>query len=179
MPKRVIDQLSSSDKRSRILTDNTIEPVKFLLKSEPHEFAIQDLLNKPNHESIWDGIRNFEAAKIMKNEMKKGDRAFFYHSSCKEIGIVGIVEIIREAFADPNAFNHNSKYYDSKSTPEKPRWWSMEIKLVEIFEKIVTLKELKSHLPGMMVVKRGRLSISRVTIDESRFISMMERGGDK
>lgn len=66
--------------------------VSFLLKSEPHEFAIQDLLKKPNLESIWDGIRNFEAAKIMRT-MKVGDRAYFYHSSCKEIGIAGIVEV--------------------------------------------------------------------------------------
>jgi hypothetical protein len=98
MPKNKFTDAISSDatakrSRSELKKDEVMAPhVSFLLKSEPHEFAVQDLLTKPKHESIWDGIRNFEAAKIMRT-MKVGDRAYFYHSSCKEIGIVGIVEV--------------------------------------------------------------------------------------
>ena len=71
------------------------KPVSFLLKSEPHEFSIDDLRNKPNSRAEWDGIRNFEASKILKTEMKVGDLAYFYHSSCKDVGIVGLVEVVR------------------------------------------------------------------------------------
>ena len=153
--------------------------VKWLFKSEPHEYSIQDLREKPNGESVWDGIRNFEAARQL-TEMKCGDRCYFYHSSCKDIGIVGIVEVIKEAFPDPMAQDPKSKYYDAKATPEKPRWFSIEIKLVEIWNTIVTLKDLKDNagpglpLSDLMVVKRGRLSVSRVKPEEYDFIQQIK-----
>lgn len=156
----------------------TNSSIKFLLKSEPFDISIQDIREKPNGESVWDGIRNFEAAKMLK-EMKVGDQAYFYHSSCKEPGIVGLVEVIKEAFPDPNAFNPKSKYYDAKSTMENPRWWSVEIRLVSIWEHSVTLKDLKDNAKGdgplsdLMVIKRGRLSVSRVKYEESQFIALL------
>lgn len=128
--------------------------------------------------SVWDGIRNFEAARQLK-EMSVGDKAYFYHSSCKTIGIVGVVEITKEAYPDPNAFNPASKYYDAKSTLENPRWYSVEIRLLELWDTTVTLKDLKDHagagspLSDLMVIKRGRLSVSRVKHDEYLFITKL------
>ena len=149
--------------------------MKFLLKSEPHEFSIADLESKQNHTAPWDGIRNFEAARILRTEFRVGDRAYFYHSSCKDLGIVGEVEVTREAYPDPEQFDSTKKYYDPKSTKEKPRWWCVDIRWVKTYPKIVSLKDLKAcpELNELQMLKRGRLSVSRVKKSESESINRL------
>lgn len=142
----------------------------FLLKSEPSEFSIQDLEKRVVAE--WDGVRNFEARNIMRT-MQKGDRAFFYHSSSKNAGIVGTVVITRKAQPDATAYQDpNQPGYDPKSTADNCRWDSVEINFDTVFPAIVTLKELKSRantdevIAQMTLLKKSRLSVQQVTAAE-------------
>lgn len=136
----------------------------WLLKSEPDVFSIDDLANKPQKRDHWDGIRNYQARNNMQ-KMKKGDLCFFYHSNTKPIGIVGICEIVKEAYPDYTAFDESEKYFDGKSDPENPRWFMVDVKLKKKFKKITTrdhLKEIKS-LSEMAIFKQSRLSVTPVT----------------
>lgn len=133
------------------------------MKSEPDVFSIDDLNKRPKKTEHWDGVRNYQARNNMQ-KMKKGDLCFFYHSNAKPIGIAGVCEVVREAYPDHTAFDENSKYYDAKSTLEKPRWFMVDVKFKQKFKNIVTrdeLKELKS-LKDMELFKNGRLSVSSV-----------------
>ena len=95
----------------------------WLMKSEPDVFGIDTLAAQPAQTTAWDGVRNYQARNMMRDEMKLGDRAFFYHSNCAEPGIVGIAEIVREAAPDITAENPDSEYFDPKHSAEKPRWF--------------------------------------------------------
>jgi predicted RNA-binding protein with PUA-like domain len=142
----------------------------YLLKSEPSEFSIQDLEKCVVEE--WDGVRNFQARNIMRT-MQKGDRAFFYQSSCKNAGIVGTVVVTREAQPDVTAYQDpNHPGYDPKSTADNCRWDSVEIKFDEVFPVTVTLKELKARaktnesIAQMTLLKNSRLSVHQLTAAE-------------
>ncbi len=140
----------------------------WLMKTEPAVYGIDDLAAQPNQTDHWDGIRNYQARNFMR-QMKRGDRVFLYHSNVKEPGIVGIAEVVREAYPDFTAWDPESKYYDPKSTPENPRWDMVDVRLVERFPRTITLEELKAdpELADMKVVQRGnRLSITPVTEDQ-------------
>ncbi|MGA8261101.1 MAG: EVE domain-containing protein [Arenicellales bacterium] len=147
----------------------------WLMKSEPDAYSIDDLKRfKTDH---WDGIRNYQARNFMRDGMKKGDRAFFYHSSCEEPGVVGIMEIVREAYPDHTAFDPEDKHFDDKSDPDNPRWFMVDVKFVRKLKRNITLKELKSHKPlaGMRLLRKGnRLSIMPVTKREWDFILKLE-----
>eukprot|EP00123_Amoebidium_parasiticum_P013786 comp22149_c0_seq1/m.32444 comp22149_c0_seq1/g.32444 ORF comp22149_c0_seq1/g.32444 comp22149_c0_seq1/m.32444 type:complete len:281 (-) comp22149_c0_seq1:173-1015(-) len=158
----------------------------FLMKSEPDSHIINgqqlamsfdDLRAKPNQTSHWDGVRNYQARNIMK-EMKLGDQAFFYHSSCKEPGIAGIVEIVREAYVDPHQFDKNDYYYDAASTAEKPRWVMVDVKAVRPLKRFVGLKELRASpsptVQSMVLLNRARLSVQRVKKEEWEHILQLE-----
>ena len=149
--------------------------MKFLLKSEPDEFCITDLESKPDQVAPWDGIRNFEAAKMLRDEFKIGDKAYFYHSSCKDLGIVGEVEVTKEAYPDPEQFDSERKYYDAKSSQDKIRWWCVDVRLIKKYSKIISLHELKAcpELKDLQMLKRGRLSVSRVSSDQCDAISRL------
>jgi predicted RNA-binding protein with PUA-like domain len=158
----------------------------FLLKSEPHEFSIQDLAKVSIEE--WDGVRNFEARNIMRS-MKVGDRAFFYHSSCKETGVVGTVTISREAQPDVTAYE-DPKHpgFDIKSSKERCRWDSVQVRLETIYPVTVLLKELKAQaknndlIAGMTLLRRSRLSVSKVSPEEWQEVEgLVERklGGEE
>ncbi len=137
----------------------------WLMKTEPSVYGIDDLAAQPDQTDHWDGIRNYQARNFMR-QMKKGDRVFIYHSNVKEPGIVGIAEVVREAYPDFTAWDPESKYYDPKSTPENPRWDMVDVRLVERFPRTITLEELKAdpELADMKVVQKGnRLSITPVT----------------
>ena len=108
----------------------------WLLKSEPDVFGIEHLLKMPKKTEHWDGVRNYQARNFMRDNMKEGDMAFFYHSNCKEPGIAGIVKIVREAYPDHTAFDAKCKYYDPKSDPANPRWFMVDVKFVKKFKKI-------------------------------------------
>ncbi|KAK9813242.1 hypothetical protein WJX72_011332 [[Myrmecia] bisecta] len=141
-------------------------PRYFLLKSEPDVFGIDHLAASPDQTSHWDGVRNFQARNIMQT-MRRGERCFFYHSSCKQPGIVGIVEVVREAYPDHTSWDPNSEYYDAKSIEDKPRWFMVDVKLVERLQRLISLEELKKHdapeLADMVLLNRGRLSVQPVT----------------
>ncbi len=138
----------------------------WLMKSEPNAFSIDDLAAMPDKTEHWDGVRNYQARNMMRDEMKVGDQVFFYHSNCTPPGIVGIMEVVREGYPDHTAFDPQSKYFDDKSDPAKPRWFMVDIRFVRKFARIIPLDELKTHpqLEGMKLLQRGnRLSITPVS----------------
>lgn len=134
----------------------------WLVKSEPDAFGIDDLANMPDQTEHWDGVRNYQARNFMRDEMKCGDQVFFYHSNCKEPGIVGIVEVVREGYPDHTAFDPEGKYYDPKSDPDRPRWYMVDVKLVQRFRQTISLSSMKTRpeLEGMRLLQKGnRLSV--------------------
>jgi len=138
------------------------------MKSEPDEFSIDDLARARGQSTSWFGVRNYQARNYMRDDMRVGDRAFFYHSSCPEPGVAGIVEVLAPAHPDATQFDPKSPYHDPKSTRENPRWLNVDVKLVEK-TRLVTLPELRSHaaLADMVILRRGnRLSITPVTPTE-------------
>ena len=138
----------------------------WLMKSEPSVFGIDDLKAKPQRTSFWDGVRNYQARNFMRDGMKKGDKVFFYHSSCAEPGIVGIATVAREAYPDATAFDPKSPYYDPKSDPKKPIWIGVDVKFVRQFKRVISLEELKQEprLDGFTLLRRGnRLSVMPVS----------------
>ena len=135
------------------------EPSYWLMKSEPDAYSIETL--EKERETIWDGIRNYQARNFMR-KMEIGDKAFFYHSNCKPPGIVGLMEIVNKNIIDPTQFDMNSKYFDSKSDKFNPRWDCVKVKFLFKSKEIISLQELRSlfNEEELLVVKKGnRLSI--------------------
>lgn len=148
----------------------------WLMKSEPDVFSIDDLANRPNQIEPWEGVRNYQARNFMR-EMVQGDLAFFYHSNCKEAGIVGVMQIAKTAYVDDSAFDKKSPYFDEKSTFENPRWWRVDVQLVKKFSRVITLQELKTktELSDFRLVQRGnRLSILPVSPTQWNFIESLQ-----
>lgn len=150
----------------------------WLIKSEPDAFSIDDLKNAPAETEHWDGIRNYQARNFIRDDMRKGDRAFFYHSNCKTPGIVGIAEIVSGPYPDPTAFDPNEKYFDPGSDPENPRWLMMDVRFQRKTRRLISLTELKAQgdrLAGLPLVRRGnRLSIMPVSKAHWDFILSLE-----
>jgi predicted RNA-binding protein with PUA-like domain len=150
----------------------------WLMKSEPSTYSIDDLLKAPKSTDHWEGVRNYQARNFMRDTMRKGDQAFFYHSNCETPGIVGIMTIIHEAHPDFTAWDPDSKYYDPKSTPENPRWFMVSVRCTEKFKHIIPLALLKSYplLKKMILLKPGnRLSIMPITSQEWQFILTLKK----
>ncbi len=146
----------------------------WLLKSEPSCFSLEDLKKAPKQTTHWDGIRNYQARNFMRNEMQVGDKAFFYHSSCAQPGIVGTMTVVRNAYPDHTAFDANSDHPDPKSTPENPRWFMVDVQFEREFKHLIPLHTLKKYaeLQHMKLLQKGnRLSILPITPDEWGFIS--------
>jgi predicted RNA-binding protein with PUA-like domain len=138
----------------------------WLFKSEPDEFSIDDLRAAPRKTAAWDGVRNYQARNMLRDQMKKGDRAFFYHSNCDEPGIVGIMRVSCTGYPDPTAFDPEDKHYDPKSDPASPRWYLVDVTFERRLARTITLSELKGHpeLDGFALVRRGnRLSVMPVS----------------
>ncbi len=145
----------------------------WLFKSEPDAFSIDDLKAMKARRDHWDGIRNYQARNLMRDEMKKGDLGFFYHSSCKVPGIVGVVEIVREAYPDHTAWDPQSQYYDPKSSPDNPRWVMVDVKFRQKFANVLSLEKLRtvSRLGDMVLLRKGsRLSIQPVSAGQWKTI---------
>jgi len=141
----------------------------WLFKSEPDAFSINDLKGMKGKKDHWDGIRNYQARNLMRDDIKKGDLGFFYHSSCKVPGVVGIVEIVKEAYPDHTALDPKEKYYDPKETADNPRWVMVDVKFKQQFKEIIPLERLRSvkALSEMMLLRKGsRLSIQPVSKKE-------------
>jgi len=147
----------------------------WLFKAEPHIYGVDHLNAAPEKIGRWDGIRNYQARNFLRDQVAIDDEVFIYHSSCKQVGIVGTAKVIKAAYPDPTQFNLESDYYDPKSTPENPRWVSVDIQLTHTFPRLITLAEIKAQpaLENMVLVKQGRLSTQPVTKDEWKFILKM------
>lgn len=146
------------------------------MKTEPDCFGIEHLKAKPNRTEHWDGVRNYQARNFMRDGMRKGDLAFFYHSSCPEPGIAGIVKITRAAYPDHTAWDPENEHFDPKSSPANPVWFMVDVKLDREFKQLLPLTVIKSNpaLKDMLLVQRGsRLSVMPVTEKEWKAILKM------
>lgn len=151
----------------------------WLIKSEPDAFSIDDLENAPAQTEHWDGVRNYQARNFMRDQMSKGDRVFFYHSNCKEPGIVGLAEIVSDAaYPDHTAFDSNEKYFDPKSDPENPRWLMVDVHFKRKTRRLISLSEIKQYtdqLDGFALIRRGnRLSVMPVSKEHWDFVLALE-----
>jgi predicted RNA-binding protein with PUA-like domain len=143
----------------------------WLMKSEPNEFSIDDLERKGREP--WDGVRNYQARNMLRDDMQVADLAFFYHSNCAQAGIVGIMQIIRRGYPDDCAFDPDDPHYDPKSQINAPRWYRVDVGFVRKFARIISLAELKQHpeLAELPLVRRGnRLSVMPVSPQQWHFI---------
>jgi predicted RNA-binding protein with PUA-like domain len=152
----------------------------WLMKSEPEVFGIDHLAARPDQTEPWDGVRNYQARNMMRDQMKLGDQVLFYHSNCAEPGIVGIMEVAREGYPDHTAFDPKSDHYDPKSEPERPRWFMVDVRYVRHLKRNIPLGELKQYedgpLSGLPLVRKGnRLSVMPVTPEQWDFILRLER----
>lgn len=150
-------------------------PKKYwLFKTEAGCFSIDDLASRPNQTEPWDGVRNYQARNMLRDEIKKGDEVFFYHSSSKPTGIAGICTIVKSGYPDHTALDPKEMHYDPKATKDNPIWYMVDVKFKKKFKEIVTIQELKQipGLEGMVVNQRGsRLSIQPVTKEEWQIIT--------
>jgi predicted RNA-binding protein with PUA-like domain len=151
----------------------------WLFKSEPDTFSIDALTARPKHTAAWDGVRNYQARNMLRDSIKKGDTAFFYHSSCAVPGIAGIVSIVKGGYPDETALDPGHDHFDADSTPDEPRWYVVDVKLQRKFSRIITLDELRKHggkeLEDLVLLKRGnRLSVMPVSKMNWDFIVALE-----
>ena len=147
----------------------------WLLKSEPDSFSIDALRKAPKQTAAWDGVRNFQARNMLRDSMKKGDLAFFYHSSCDVPGIAGIVSVVREGYPDVTAFDPKHHHYDADSNKEAPRWFVVDLKLKRKLKRVITLDELRKYadkkLKDFVLLRRGnRLSVMPVAKKDWDFV---------
>lgn len=150
----------------------------WLLKTEPDECSIDDLIAQPKKSVIWEGVRNYQARNFLR-QMQVGDKALIYHSSCKLIGIAGIARVCASAYPDPAQFKSDSPYFDPKSPMEAPRWDAVDISFVEKFPRLLPLDELKTNpaLTELPLVKKGnRLSVMPVSAAQWRVILACAQG---
>ena len=144
----------------------------WLMKSEPSDVSIDDLASMPDQAVAWYGVRNYQARNFMRDQMRVGDGVFFYHSTCEEPGIAGIAEVSKLAYPDATQFDRENKYFDPKATPENPRWFNVDVRLVRK-TRLVGIKELRSYseLGNMRILQKGnRLSITPIDPAEWDFI---------
>lgn len=150
----------------------------WLFKSEPSCYSIDHLAAEKGKITAWDGVRNFQARNILRDDIKKGDGVFFYNSNSKPLGVAGICEVVKEGYPDHTALEVDSEHFDPKSTKENPKWYMVDVKLLKKFKEIVTLPQLKetNGLEKMMLTQRGsRLSIQPVTEKEWKIILKLAR----
>jgi len=149
----------------------------WLLKTEPNAFSLDDL--KEAGVEPWDGIRNYQARNIMRDEMSVGDKVFIYHSRIQPVGIVGEGRVASESYTDPTQFDPSEKYHDAKSDPANPRWSLVDIEYVATYPQVLLLTDLKKmpELDGMVLTRKGsRLSIQPVTEQQWNFIQTLVAG---
>lgn len=151
----------------------------WLMKSEPDVFGIDDLAASPGRRTYWDGVRNYQARNFMRDQMRRGDLCFFYHSNCPEPAVVGIVKVVKQGYPDHTAFDRNDPHYDPSSDPAAPRWYMVDVKLERKLERPVTLAQMKRHadgaLAGFKLLARGnRLSVLPVSDEHWQFVLSME-----
>jgi len=169
----------------------------WLMKSEPEtriekgvdvKFGIEDLMKEPKQTACWDGVRNYQARNFMRDQMKKGQQAFFYHSNCKEPGIAGIVEIVKEGYPDHTQFDKKDIHFDISAKKEEPRWFMVDVQYKRHLKRYISLAELKAiHLEhkanggpmaNVSLFTKARLSVQPLTEEEWKFILSLEEEAD-
>jgi predicted RNA-binding protein with PUA-like domain len=149
----------------------------WLFKSEPETFSIDHLRACRNSTEHWDGVRNYQARNMLRDEVKQGDEVLFYHSNCSPPGIVGIAKVVKAGYPDFTAWDPRSDHFDPKTDPDKPRWFMVDVKFVRKFKRMITLDELKQNpkLESMLILRNGnRLSITPITASDCKAILKME-----
>jgi predicted RNA-binding protein with PUA-like domain len=158
----------------------TQAPQRFwLVKTEPESFSIHHLAKEPKQTTCWSGVRNYQARNFMRDNMQRGDRVFFYHSSTDEPAIVGTATVVRESYPDHTAWDKKDEHYDPASTPENPRWFMVDLRLEQIFKTPITLARLRTIavLKNMELLRKGsRLSVQPVTPAEFEAILKLAGG---
>lgn len=146
------------------------------MKSEPDAYSIEDL--EADGSTHWDGVRNYQARNLMRDQMKVGDKVLYHHSQLRPPGVVGLAEVVKEAYPDHTSWDPDSNYFDPKSTPEEPRWFMVDIAYVATFDVMVSIDEMRAHaeLAEMVLLNRSRLSVQPVTPAEYEFIVGLARG---
>jgi predicted RNA-binding protein with PUA-like domain len=151
----------------------------WLVKSEPDAFSFDDLLASPDRTTCWDGVRNYQARNSMRDDMTRGDLVLFYHSSTEPAAIVGVAEVVREAYPDHTAFDPKDPHFDPKSRRDAPTWMMVDLRAVEKLAKPLTLAELRGT-PGLekmaLLQKGSRLSVQPVTGGEWEIIYRLGMG---
>jgi predicted RNA-binding protein with PUA-like domain len=137
----------------------------WIFKSEPDEFGIDHLAARTGQVARWDGIRNYQARNNLRDQVATGDLALFYHSSCRLTGIAGTMEVVRAAYPDPAQFDPDSEYHDDKSSRDNPRWYCVDVRLLEKFPDVIPTKVLKADptTAKLSIFRQSRLSIAPVT----------------
>jgi predicted RNA-binding protein with PUA-like domain len=155
-------------------------PRYWLFKSEPESFSLDDLARAPKQTTFWNGVRNYQARNLLRDEIKAGDGVLFYHSNAKPAAAVGLAEVVTAGYPDKTQFDPKSPYYDPDAKPDEPRWYMVDIKFKEAFKRPVSLDELR-QVPGlsdMVLLRRGsRLSVQPVTAAEWKIITTLGRKG--
>lgn len=145
----------------------------WLVKSEPGAFSFDDLVGSPRKTTGWDGVRNYQARNFMRDGMKQGDLVLFYHSNAEPTAVMGVAQVVREAYPDHTAFDRNDPHYDPRSERDAPTWMMVDLRAAERFMHPVTLAELRAEpgLEQMALLQRGsRLSVQPVTAEEFRIV---------
>src|SRR5688572_23238376 len=144
----------------------------WLMKSEPSVFSIQDLARAPERTTFWDGVRNYQARNLLRDEIKVGDGVLFYHSSADPPAVAGTATVVRPPAPDPSQFDRKSDHYDPAAKKDDPRWYGVAIKLDSVFPRPVPLEELRAEpaLSSMVLLQRSRLSVQPVTAAEWKAI---------
>lgn len=149
---------------------------EWLFKTEPEELSIETLAQRGAKGAVWEGVRNYQARNMLRDDVQLNDRVFIYHSSCKLIGIAGIARVIKTAYPDPSQFDKKSIYFDAASTREKPRWIAVDVMHEQTFKRVIPLAELRENpaLSELSLVQRGsRLSVMPVTAAQWQAILAM------
>lgn len=151
----------------------------WLMKTEPGTFGVEHLAAAPRSTTAWDGVRNFQARNMLRDEVRRGDQAFLYHSSCAVPGIVAVMQIVKQSYPDPTAFDRKHHHYDPDSDPANPRWFMVDVQLKRRLARTIALEELRAHagkeLKGMVLLRPGnRLSITPVEAAHWKFILSLE-----
>jgi predicted RNA-binding protein with PUA-like domain len=151
----------------------------WLMKTEPSTFSVDDLAAARQSTTSWDGVRNFQARNMLKDQMRRADQVFLYHSSCEVPGIVAVMQIVKEGYPDPSAFERKHHHYDPDSDPKSPRWFMVDVRLERRLARTITLPELRKHasreLKDMLLLRPGnRLSITPVEPAHWKFILSLE-----
>jgi predicted RNA-binding protein with PUA-like domain len=148
----------------------------WLMKSEESCYSIKDLEKAPNKTTFWDGVRNYQARNMLRDDIKKGDLVFFYHSNSEPTAIAGIAEVVKDGYPDHTAFDPDEQHYDPKSNKKEPTWYMVDIRHVKTFKHALTLEKLKT-VPGlddMVLLQKGsRLSVQPVTAKQWEVITKL------